>query len=53
MSVLARFDAEYRLTGDEVPEHLDYAAIQQALQDALGFSGVVVIDVTEYADVQP
>ncbi len=47
-SVLVRFDAELRLVDDEVPETLNYAAVQQAVQDSLGHMGVVVIDVTEY-----
>jgi len=47
-SVLVRFDAELRLVDDEVPETLDYASIQQAVQDSIGFTGVIVIDVTEY-----
>lgn len=47
-SVLVRFDAELRLLDDEVPETLNYATVQQALQDSLGFTGVVIIDVTEY-----
>ena len=47
-SVLVRFDAELRLVDDEFPEHLDYATVQQAVQDAIGFTGVIVIDVTEY-----
>lgn len=50
MSVLVRFDAELRLVDDEVPETLDYASIQQAVQDSIGFTGVIVIDVTEYEE---
>ncbi len=50
MSVLVRFDAELRLTGDEVPETLSYESVQQAVQDSVGFSGVMVIDVTEYEE---
>ena len=47
-SCLVRFDVELLLTGDEVPETLNYAEIQQAVQDAIGHTGAVVIDVTEY-----
>lgn len=47
-SVIVRFDAELRLVDDEVPETLDYASVQQAVQDSIGYAGVVVIDVTEY-----
>ena len=50
MSVLVRFDAELRLVDDEVPPTLDYASIQQAVQDSIGFTGVVVIDVTEFEE---
>lgn len=27
---------------------LDYASVQQAVQDSIGYAGVIVIDVTEY-----
>lgn len=47
-SVLVRFEAELCLVDDEVPETLDYTSVQQAVQDSIGYSGVVVIDVTEY-----
>jgi len=50
VSVLVRFDAELRLVDDEVPPTLDYASIQQAVQDSIGFTGVVVIDVTEFEE---
>ncbi len=50
MSVLVRFEAELRLIDDEVPETLNYATVQQAVQDSLGFTGVVVIDVSEYEE---
>lgn len=50
MSLLVRFDAELRLLDDEVPETLDYASVQQAVQDSIGHAGVIVIDVTEYEE---
>lgn len=50
MSVLVRFEAELRLVDDEVPETLSYATVQQAVQDSIGYAGVVVIDVSEYEE---
>lgn len=47
-SVLVRFEAELRLVDDEVPEMLNYASVEQAVQDAIGYAGVVVLDVSEY-----
>lgn len=48
-SYRVRFDAEY-----EVEVEIDYekgatfAELQQAVQDALGYTGLEIIDVTEY-----
>ena len=48
--MLVRFDGEVRLLDDERPEHPNYATVAQAVQDQIGFSGVKVIEVTEYED---
>lgn len=50
MTVLVRFEAEVRLLDDEVPATLDYRPIGQAIQDAIGHSGVSVIEVTDWED---
>lgn len=50
MSVLVRFDAELRLLDDECPETLNYATVEQAVQDMIGHTGALVIDVTEYVE---
>ena len=53
-TVKVRFDAEVTLAdnGDRaaIPETLDYASLAQAVQDAVGYSGVVVIEVTEWEE---
>lgn len=50
MNLWVRFDAEIVLADSEVPETLDYASVQRAVQDTVEVAGVVVIDVTEYEE---
>lgn len=47
MSVRVRFDAEI-VVDDMPPESIDYEALHQAVQDEIGHTGAVVLDVTEY-----
>lgn len=50
MSVYVRFDCEIRLYDDDVPETLNYQEVAQAVQNVIGHTGAVVVDVTEYED---
>lgn len=50
MSVFVRFDAEIRLLDDELPEALTYRTVARAVQAAIGHTGAVVCDVTEYEE---
>lgn len=50
MSVYVRFDGEIRLYDEDVPETQDYATIAQAVQNVIGHTGAVCVDVTEYED---
>ena len=48
MSVYVRFDGEIRLYDDDVPETLSYVEVAQAVQNVIGHTGAVVVEVTEY-----
>lgn len=58
MGIVIRFDAEIKLTEEEacfaLPEdRVNFAKLQQLVQDEIGHTGAIVLDVTEYEDVWP
>jgi hypothetical protein len=51
-SFRVRFDAEYVVDVEFDPEKgTTFAELQQALQDTIGYTGIDIIDVTEYEEV--
>lgn len=49
----ARFDAEFtvEVEVEDFEKGTNYAQVQQALQDALGYTGIQINDVTEYEEI--
>ena len=54
LTVKVRFEAEVTLADngdrDEIPPELNYATLATAVQEAVGYSGVVVVEVTEWEE---
>ena len=49
----ARFEAEFdvEVEVEDFEQGTNFAQVRQALQDALGYTGLVIYDVTEYEEI--